>query len=140
MRMKSEPDRDDALVDAMLNDNEWQVASAAFKTQAMRAFHGRQRLRRLIRWGTSVLVLAAMITAAVHWSNRVLAPPQQMAMVPAAAPKIPDAPRRLTDEELVAAFPKGSCFIAEVDGKKELVFLDPKVERSYVARAGTGSN
>jgi hypothetical protein len=43
---------------------------------------------------------------------------------------------RLTDAELVAAFPKGSCFIAEVDGKKELVFFDPKVEHACVARSG----
>jgi hypothetical protein len=56
------------------------------------------------------------------------------------APKTPDAPRRLTDEELVAAFPKGSCFIAEVDGKKELVFLDPKVQRTYVARSSNGGD
>jgi hypothetical protein len=39
-----------------------------------------------------------------------------------------------------APFPKGSCFIAEVDGKKELVFFDPKVERDFVARSRTGGN
>ena len=54
--------------------------------------------------------------------------------------KAPDKPRYLTDQELVAKFPKGSCFIAEVDGKKELVFLDPKVKRTYVARSGAGGN
>ena len=61
-------------------------------------------------------------------------------MAHAEVPKAPDKPRRLTDQELVAAFPKGSCFIAEVDGKKELVFLDPKVEHMYVARSGSGGN
>ena len=55
-------------------------------------------------------------------------------------PKAPDKPRHLTDAELVAAFPKGSCFIAEVDGRKELVFLDPQVERTYVARSGVRNN
>jgi len=61
-------------------------------------------------------------------------------MAHAEVPKAPDKPRRLTDKELVAAFPKGSCFIAEVDGKKELVFLDPKLERTYVARSRAGDN
>jgi hypothetical protein len=55
------------------------------------------------------------------------------------APKAPDKPRHLTDQDLVAAFPKGSCFIAEVDGRKELVFFDPEVERTYVARLGARS-
>jgi hypothetical protein len=27
-----------------------------------------------------------------------------------------------------------------VDGKKELVFLDPNVERTYLARPGAGGN
>jgi hypothetical protein len=46
----------------------------------------------------------------------------------------------LTDAELIAAFPKGSCFIAEVDGKKELIFLDPKAGHDYVARPGAAAS
>ena len=42
----------------------------------------------------------------------------------------------LTDDELLALFPEGSCFLAEVDGKKEQVFLDPEVQRQYVSEAG----
>jgi hypothetical protein len=44
-----------------------------------------------------------------------------------------DQTRYITDEQLVSSFPPGSCFIAEVDGRKELVFFDPAVERRYVA-------
>ena len=45
-------------------------------------------------------------------------------------------PRYLTDGELLALFPNGSCFLAEVDGKKELIFLDPEVERQCMSEAG----
>src|SRR5688500_114307 len=38
----------------------------------------------------------------------------------------------LTDEELIALFPSNSCFLAEVEGRQILVFLDPKVEETAV--------
>ena len=140
MRTNSDPERDDALLDAMLQDETWQTASAAFKAEALRTFRARQRVRRLTRWAGSVAALAAVTAGVVHWSGRPAAPPRQVAMAHTEVPKAPDKPRRLTDEELVAAFPKGSCFIAEVDGKKELVFLDPKAERTYVARSAAEGN
>ena len=140
MRTNSDPEGDDALLDTLLQDENWQTANAAFKTEAMRTFHVRQRIRRLTRWAGSVAVLAAVTAGVALWSGRLAAPPRQITMARAGLPKAPEQPRRLSDRELVAAFPKGSCFIAEVDGKKELVFLDPKVERMYVARSGAGGN
>ena len=140
MRTNSDPERNEALLDAMLQDEDWQIASAAFKAGALKTFRARQRLRRLTRWAGSVAALAVVTAGVVHWSGRPAAPPRQITIAQAEVPKAPDRPRRLTDSELVAAFPKGSCFIAEVDGKKELVFLDPKVERAYVARSGAGGN
>ena len=140
MRTNSDPDRDDALLDAMLHDEDWQTASAGFKAEALRTFRARQRVRRLTRWTGGVAALAAVTIGLVLWSERPAAPARQMAMTHTQVPKAPDKPRSLTDAELVAAFPKGSCFIAEVDGKKELVFLDPKVARNYVARSPAEGN
>ena len=37
----------------------------------------------------------------------------------------------LTDEQLLAFFPADSCFIAEVDGRKILVFRNPEVRQKY---------
>ena len=37
----------------------------------------------------------------------------------------------ITDEQLVAAFPPGSCYIAEVNGQKQLFFRDPKVKEQF---------
>ena len=140
MRMNADPERDDALLDAMLQDENWQTASAAFKAEALRTFSVRQRVRRLKRWAGSVAALAAMMAGVVYWFGPPAAAPRQITMAQTEVPKAPDKPRRLTDKELVAAFPQGSCFIAEVDGKKELVFLDPELERTYVARSGVRGN
>lgn len=140
MRMNTDPERDDALVDAMLGDENWQTASAALKAEAMRTFGARQRIRRLTRWASGATALAAVIAGVGLWFGRSAPAPRQVAMTKVEAPKIPDKPGRLSDAELVAAFPKGSCFIAEVDGRKELIFFDPKVERACVALSGEPNN
>ena len=140
MRANSDPEREDALLDAMLRDETWQAASAGFKAEALRTFHARQRVRRLTRWAGSVAALAAVIAGVVHWLDRPTPAPRQIRVALIEAPRAPEKPRHLTDQDLVAAFPKGSCFIAEVDGKKELVFLDPALQHTYVARSGAAGN
>jgi hypothetical protein len=37
----------------------------------------------------------------------------------------------LTDEQLLASFPANSCFIAEADGRKILVFRNPELRQKY---------
>jgi hypothetical protein len=140
MRMSPDPERDDALLQAMLQDDTWQTTNAACKAEALRTFHGRQRVRRLTRWAGGVAALTAVLLSLLHWSTPSAPPSRQAVVAPARPSKTDDRPRQLTDEQLVASFPKGSCFIAEVDGKKELVFLDPKLERTYVTRSSTAGN
>jgi hypothetical protein len=36
-------------------------------------------------------------------------------------------PKIITEEQMLAIFPAGSCLLAEINGEKQLVFLDPKV-------------
>jgi hypothetical protein len=140
MRTNPDPEREDALLDATLRDEAWLSASATFKAEALRTFRTRQRIRRLTRWAGSVAALAAVLAGLAHWVGRPAPAPRQVMVALTQAPKAPDKPRHMTDQDLVAAFPKGSCFIAEVDGRKELVFFDPEVERTYVARLGARSN
>ena len=40
----------------------------------------------------------------------------------------------ITDDQLLLLFPKGSCVLAEVNGQKELVFLDANVKREYFGK------
>jgi hypothetical protein len=138
--MNPDPERDDTLLDAMLCDESWQCASAAFKAEALKTFRSRQRLRRLTRWGGSVAALAAIVVGLGHWLARPARAPRQIAAAPASAPSVPDKARYLTDAELIAAFPKGSCFIAEVDGRKELVFANPELAHTFLARTDSRPN
>lgn len=140
MRMNSDSEENDALLGAVLQDENWQSADAAFKAQALGTFRARQRIRRLTRWAGSVAVVAAVTAGVAYWLSRPAAPSRQMTAAPSQVPKRPDQPRELTDAELVAAFPKGSCFIAEVDGKKQLVFFNPEMERAYVAQPAVRGN
>ena len=137
--MNTNPDseRDELLLNALLGDEDWQAANAACKRQALRAFHARQRFRASVRWAGSALVLAGIITGAAFWARQPAKSPPQTAATPPAetnAPPVPTPTHYMTDAQLLASFPKGSCFIAEVDGKKQLVFLDPKLERTYIAQ------
>jgi len=133
--MKTNPDfeREAPLLDAVLRDEDWQIASAAIKADVMGAFRRRQRLRRITRGTGWVIALAAGIAGTFHWLGRPAAAPQRI-LVQQAEQKSVGA-RFLSDEELLASFPKGSCFLAEIDGRKELVFLDPNVERCFMAKS-----
>jgi hypothetical protein len=134
MRTNSDPEKDNALLGAVLGDENWLAANSAFKAHALTTFRVRQRIRRATRWtaGLAVLVAAAALTA--HWLHGPETARPKVMIASAAHPKPLPGPRPLSDAELIACFPKGSCFIAEVDGKKQLVFADPKVEQACVAR------
>jgi len=124
----------------MLRDEHWQAASTSCKAEALRTFRVRHRIRRLTRWAGSVAVLAAVIAGVAHWVGPRATAPRPIMVAHIEVPKAPDQPRHLTDAELVAAFPRGSCFIAEVDGQKELIFFNPDLKRTYVAGSAARGN
>jgi hypothetical protein len=133
MKPEFEFEPEESLIEAALRDDSWKAANASFKAEALRAFHARQRARRLIRWaGTAAAVAIAAgvglhrLAKPDHFASKRPSPPVQVL-----APT--NSPAQLTDQQLLACFPKGTCFIAEVDGQKELVFYDPEAERTYVA-------
>jgi hypothetical protein len=134
MRTNIDPEEGDTLLDAVLGDEGWQDASTTFKQQALETFHAHQRMRALTRWAGSVAVLAAVVACGIHWLRMPATPQHRVMVASAIVPNPAPEPRRLTDAELVASFPKGSCFIAEIDGKKQLIFVDPKAEHAYLAR------
>jgi len=135
--MNTNPDfeKEGALLNAVLGDESWQTTNAACKVAAVEAFRTRQRGRRVMRWTGCVLAVAAAVISGVFWRGPLVPPPPQIAAKPPNAPKETLKSRYLTDAELVASFPEGSCFLAEIDGKKKLVFLDQEVERHYLSKA-----
>ena len=132
MKIEPERGREEALLEALLGDEEWQAVNTAIKDRALGTFRARQRVRRLARSSLSVAACAAALAGVVFWFAST-AGLRQSAANHSEAPRRLSGPRYLTDEELLASFPKGSCFLAEVDGKKELIFPDPNVERIYLA-------
>ena len=136
MRIDPDLEKEDPLLDAVLRNENWASTNANFKAEAMSAFRARQRQRRVTRWGGCIVALAAGVLCAAHWLGRSPASPQPQVIVQRPEPtKGPERTRYLTDEELLASFPKGSCVLVEIDGKKELVFLDANLERTYLARS-----
>ena len=127
-------EENDALLDAVLADQCWQETNAACKAAALRTFQGRQRARRAMRWAGATAVLVAVIGCAAYWVGHSVVTPPQTAAKPPQSPEKAETQRYLTDAELIAAFPEGSCFLAEIDGRKELVFLNRGVERQYVSK------
>jgi len=136
MKTNRDFEGNDPLLDAVLGDENWQTANAACKAAAVETFRGRQRVRRAMRWTGCVVALAATVACGVYWLGHSAAVPPQMAAKPPDAPKETLKSRSLTDAELIASFPEGSCFLAEIDGKKQLVFLNQEVERRYMATVG----
>ena len=145
MRTNHDPEENDPILEAVLRDDEMQAGMASAKDEALRAFRGHHRNRQLVRRAISLAALAVAVGVATHWMRIHQTPTTAERSMPVRAEKqlLKGAPETqgpteskqgLTDEELVAAFPRGSCFVAEVDGKKRLIFFDPAVEHAYVAR------
>jgi hypothetical protein len=139
MKKSSDPHTEQTLLDALLQDEAWRSGSAAFKAEALGAYQTHLRTRRLTRWSLGMVALA-VVTCMVHWLVEPAASPRRQSFASAKVPKPAGQLRHLTDGELLAAFPKGSCFIAEVDGKKELIFVDPQAEHTFVVRSGVSAN
>ncbi len=125
--MKNAPDSEEnILLNAALADDEWQTLSASLKHRSLQAFRGRRRLRRSLRGGLAAA--AVLLAAAVAiWQTRHPAPAPATPHPVAAAPvqPTPGIPH-MTDEQLLALFPKGSCAIVEIEGRKQLIFFDQK--------------
>ena len=89
------------------------------------------------------MVLIAVLVLAFLWFPERAGRPRLVATAPSfdhqrpAAAAAPMTPRTqitaISDEELLASFPPGSCFLAEVNGETMLVFTDDKV-RTEVLR------
>src|SRR6185436_852521 len=113
----------DKLLDAVLADDEWHALQCAVREQGLLALEARRRRRRW-RIGLSQAACAAIVVLAAvsAWhSNRLPHPPgiQVASTAPVTSASF------ISEEEMLAMFPKGSCIVAEVDGQRQLVFLEP---------------
>jgi hypothetical protein len=114
--------------------------SRQLKERAWAEFRRARVMRRIALISSAAVVVTALVAGSLFFraternKTRNLATmpvptePKQSRAVQAVAPAN-DA--TLTDEQLLAFFPADSCFIAEVEGRKILVFRDPELRQKY---------
>jgi hypothetical protein len=126
MKNDCEPNDVDWLLNAVLADDDWHALNGSLKREALAAMGAAKRRRRLqLRFGQAACVAALLVGAAwwLHPPAPGRAPVAEASGQPASAAT---KDQFISEEEMVAMFPTGSCVVAEVNGQKTLVFFDAK--------------
>ena len=137
----NEPDFDPLLTD-LVSDSDYHRFRGELKKRALTRFRRHQAWRRIRGTGAAMVLIAVAVLALLQFAeragrSRLAATAPSFDHQPSAAAAAPIAPSTqmtaISDEELLASFPPGSCFLAEVNGETMLVFTDDKV-RTEVLR------
>jgi len=115
--------------------------SGRLKEQAWAEFRRARFIRRIALISSAAAVVTALVAGGLLFrasernKTRALVttiPVQTESKQPAAVQAEASAnDATLTDEQLLAFFPPDSCFIAEADGRKILVFRSPELKQKY---------
>jgi hypothetical protein len=126
MKTEREPNEIDGLLNAVLGDDEWRTLNSALKNEALAAMGATRRRRRLLFRMGQAACAAALLVGAGWW----LLPPDPGYRAVATISRQSASPgtgkQFVSEEEMLAMFPAGSCVVAEVNGQKTLVFFDAK--------------
>ena len=128
-------DEDDSgLLNAVLADDDWHALNGGLKQQALAAMAQERRRRRLrVQIGQAALVVI-LLGSLAWWFHQ----PDSRVIATVSAPDSPrpttHQDRFISEEEMLALFPPGSCVVAEVDGRKDLVFFDAEAARKGFVR------
>jgi hypothetical protein len=143
VKTKRDPDPLDRLLTAVLTDEPWCEFKSQLHQQALATLSTTRRQRSTRLWIGRAAALLTLLAAA-HWiltsSNPTLThlpsavSPTIVSVQSATANR---APYEISEQEMLALFPPGSCLVADIDGRKELVFLDPTVAAEGIVVAQT---
>jgi hypothetical protein len=130
------------LLDALLADETWDTCSGRLQHTAIAALRAtkKSRVRRAVIIQT-MAVLAVLSTIALVLSRPERGWPSRSsnefarntdkpfvgAGLPAPTPataQMPSSATYITEDQMLAMFPEGSCVLAEIDGQRQLVVLD----------------
>jgi len=117
----------DKLLNAVLIDDEWHALRGTVHSQGLTVLEAaRQGRRRRIRLARAACAAAACLLFAAVWYRSVHAPlPHGLdPAVPHQAVGASAGAHFISEQEMLSMFPAGSCVLAEVEGQKQLVFLD----------------
>lgn len=123
---------EDLLKDVLL-DEEFRGMEAETCRRALGALGERRRKRILLKSVTGTLALVAIITVSATLLDRMEQKAEkEQAVAPQKAPTSEGGIEALTDEELLRSFPPGSCALAEVNGRKVLVFRSEEMRERFL--------
>jgi hypothetical protein len=118
------------LVDTALSDEGWDVCRTRLQTEGLAALRAKRRYRNSLKWVGQLAILCVLCVVAWRAINgpRTLSEPQAhvnsiVSNPPEAGVHPGNADLYITEDQMLAMFPKGSCVMAEVNGEKQLVFL-----------------
>src|ERR1043166_6653743 len=129
MNNQSEDKGQGKLINRALADENWNAFDGQLRKDALQRFAAANRRRGfgfLTAQAAAILVGAGTLTVILfHHSQPMPASRSSLsADVQKADPSLPNA---ITEEQMLAMIPRGSCLVAEINGQKQLVFLDPQV-------------
>jgi len=129
--MKTNPE-DLKLLNAALADETWESFQSGLRAQTTATLRSSKRRRALFTFSAQLAALLALIVAAwfnlgsrAHPASRDQT--QAILQSPSQTPAIPtslDSGSYVTQDQMLALFPKNTCVLAEIDGQTELVFFD----------------
>ena len=139
--MNNEPsDEKRRLLNEVFRTDSFDTFSEQLKQRAWAEFRRARFIRRIALISSAAAAVTALVTGGLLFrafernKTRSLATTRvgTEAMRPTAVQAEASAnDAMLTDEQLLAFFPADSCFIAEADGRKILVFRSPELREKY---------
>jgi len=120
------------LLDAVLGDESWDALSDSIRAEALHAIQRRNENRRVRAAVLQIICLLGVLSAVVFWPGSPTHRDQQhfsVLNIPKAELASNTGDQNLknhfiSEAQMIAMFPPGTCVLAEINGRKELVFLD----------------
>ncbi len=120
------------LLDAVLGDESWDALSASIRSEALHAIQRRKRNRAVRIAVLQVICLLGVLSAVLFWPGSPTHRDQPLLSVSKVSKTVLASNTSdknlkshfISEDQMLAMFPPGSCVLAEINGRKELVFLD----------------
>ena len=139
--MNNEPsDEKRRLLNEVFRTDSFDAFSGQLKDRAWAEFRRARFIRRIALISGATAAVAALVAGGLLFRaserNKTRSPATMRVETEAKRPTAVQTETSandatLTDEQLLAFFPADSCFIAEADGRKILVFRSPELREKY---------
>lgn len=124
MKNVRDPNGVDGLLEAVLADDDWQALNSSLKREALVAIGAARRRRRLRHWIGRTACAVVLLAGAGWWLLPLASVRPPVSATSGYAASSGTRVPFISEDEMLAMFPAGSCVVAEVNGRKELVFFD----------------